>query len=488
MPTQDAATGRLRGSPEQGGAEAARSEGEGLLEAISRFCRETGMAESTFGRRAVNDGKFVGRVRDGARIMPETLERISAFMAGQGFAAPAAPRELLPLVRVVERQAKGDQHPLDGAPVRNFRFFDNRQKYLLFVHTCSEKEVIARRVGLELAHLHPSPPAVRIFDAGMGDGTVLTRTMRELHRRFPTMPFYVIGKEISLEDVRLSLDKMADRLFEHPATVLVITNMYYTEAPWLSPKSVSAATSMVWHELALTGTTSSEFSEQISGLESFLAKQWQAHHSPKTGNPVYDRPVALILYRDDFRFLLDDIIPRRGRARADYDLVIASQPYRARVPVEFKASRVIAPLVRSLRPGGRLLGIHSTGRDPGLEIIRKVWPDEDPFQHSRHDVLRAVRAELGRDARHFNFNSYSDNRAVFRYDMHTLPTEIADSIGTSTLFAAWNAAVYVAQINDERLADALGQRRYLDATREVLQEHGSLWFLDESYVISGKRG
>ena len=124
----------------------------------------------------------------------------------------------------------------EGAPSRNFRFFDNRQKYLLFVNTCSEKEVVARRVGLELGHLHPEPPAVRVFDAGMGDGTVLTRVMREMHRRFPTLPFYVVGKEISLEDARLCLDKMADRFHEHPATVLVVTNMYYTEAPWLAPQ------------------------------------------------------------------------------------------------------------------------------------------------------------------------------------------------------------------------------------------------------------
>ena len=52
---------------------------------------------------------------------------------------------------------------------------------------------------------------MRVFDAGMGDGTVLTRVMREMHRRLPTLPFYVVGKEISLEDTRLSLDKMADR-------------------------------------------------------------------------------------------------------------------------------------------------------------------------------------------------------------------------------------------------------------------------------------
>jgi hypothetical protein len=463
--------------------------GVGLLDSISEFCRRAGMAESTFGRRAVNDGKFVSRLRDGARITPETLERVSAFLTSQGVEAPAAPRELMPLLRVAGIPGIQTRTPSgEGAPSRNFRFFDNRQKYLLFVNTCSEKEVVARRVGMELGHLHPEPPAIRVFDAGMGDGTVLTRVMREMHRRFPTLPFYIVGKEISLEDARLSLDKMADRFHEHPATVLVVTNMYYTEAPWLAPKALSAATSLVWHEVALTGDSAADFSEQIEGLEPFLAKVWQARHSPKTGNPVYERPVALVVYRDDYRFLLDDVIPRQGRARADYDLVIASQPYRARVPVEFKAQRVIAPLTRALRPGGRLLGIHSCGRDPGLEIIRRMWPDEDPFKTSRHDILRAVRAELGRDARHYNFNAYADQRAVFRYDMHTLPTEISASIGTSTLFAAWNAAVYVAQIDDERLAQVLGARQYLDATRDVLQTHGSLWFLDESYVISKKRG
>ena len=50
----------------------------------------------------------------------------------------------------------------------------------------ARRTVIARRVGMELGHIHPRPPAVRVFDAGMGDGTVLTRVMREMHRRFPT--------------------------------------------------------------------------------------------------------------------------------------------------------------------------------------------------------------------------------------------------------------------------------------------------------------
>jgi len=96
---------------------------------------------------------------------------------------------------------------------------------------------------------------------------------------------------------------------------------------------------------------------------------------------------------------------------------------------------------------------------------------------------------LGADGRDLNFNAYADNRSLFRYDMHTLPSEITQesSIGTSTLFAAWTAAIYVAQVEDHRVADAAADGRYLAATSEVLQKHGALWFFDESYVISRRR-
>jgi hypothetical protein len=319
---------------------------------------------------------------------------------------------------------------------------------------------------------------------------VLTRVMRSLHSRFDKIPFYIVGKEISLEDVRLHLEKMPDRFYEHPATVMVMTNMNYAEAPWLQPSNLNAAATMEWREVALRGNSAAEFDEQITDLQGFLAEAWRAGVSPSTGNPVYEKPVVLVLYREDCRFLLDSVIPRRGSVRAAYDLVIASQPYRARASTQFKAKRVIAPLARSLAPGGRLLGIHSCGGDPALEIIQKIWPGEEPFQTNRHDLLAATKAELGKAARNFNFTAGSDNKAIFRYDMHTLPGEIESesaSIGTSTLFAAWNDAAYVAQIEDQRLEGAMANDSYLKATRDVLRKHGALWFNDESFVISRKR-
>ncbi len=100
--------------------------------------------------------------------------------------------------------------------------------------------------------------------------------------------------------------------------------------------------------------------------------------------------------------------------------------------------------------------------------------------------MNALKQEL-KSARDLKCNAYSDKRAIFRYEMHTLPSEIGDAIGTSTLFAAWNAAIYVAQIEEERLEKALANTAYLEATREVLQMHGGLWFLDESFIVTRRR-
>jgi hypothetical protein len=69
--------------------------------------------------------------------------------------------------------------------------------------------------------------------------------------------------------------------------------------------------------------------------------------------------------------------------------------------------------------------------------------------------------------------------------MHALPNEIGSSgIGTSTLFAAWNAAIYVNQIEDARLEKVLADGTYLKETARVLNKYGGLYFNDETFVIS----
>jgi hypothetical protein len=363
------------------------------------------------------------------------------------------------------------------------RFFDSRAAYLLFSTATNEKPVVAARIGAELDEIEPGEKALRVLDAGMGDATVLTEVMRGLHRAFTHVPWLIVGKEISIEDVRLSLDKVADRLLEHPEMVFVVTNMSYREAPYLTPLRDEV---MSWRTVPLEGSTAFEFSRQIRDLYPALVDDWAVRTSEKTGNPVYVRPSVLVLYRKDREFILSDVIPKPGSTLGpDYQLIIASQPYRARTTVDQKMKTVIAPLARALAPGGRMVVVHSHGNDPGLEIIRGVWPDEDPFQTNRHVLAEAAREQLDEPGdEDLVFETSADDEAIISYQLHAMPSEVQEHIGTSLIVAAWNAAAYVAQIDEERLSEALSSGRYVPATRSVIQQYEGVWFNDEAFVIS----
>ena len=277
------------------------------------------------------------------------------------------------------------------ADEKPLRFYDNRQKYLSFVSTTNEKWTVAQRVSRELDHIAPEPPAFRLFDAGVGDGVVLANVLRAVHERFPHVPVQVTGKEISVEDLRMALDKVPDRLVEHPPMVFVFTNLLYREAPGLKPSKGEAN----WMEVPLEGTSSLRFSQQLRGLDAQLVEAWRVSAS-KSGNPVYATPSVLVLYRADHRFMLDDVIPRAGEERPGYDLMVASQPWRARTDAETKVRNILKPLVEELRPGGRLVVAQSVGNDPGEAIVRGVWDDdEELFPVDRHVSGAGARSGAG---------------------------------------------------------------------------------------------
>lgn len=364
------------------------------------------------------------------------------------------------------------------APSGRARFFDTRAAYMMFATATSEKAVVAERIGDELAHLEPTQPGIRVFDAGMGDASVLAQLMRRMHRVFPNIPWTVVGKEISLEDVRQALSRLPDRFVEHPELVFVVTNMRFDEATRLSADDRSA---LVWRTVPLEGSTSDDFVGQIRDLLPGLAVDWAVRTSEKTGNPVYEQPAVVVLYRADHEFLVDPMLPDPDDPIPGYDLIVAAQAYRAAAPVARKVSSVIAPLARALAPGGRLVGVHSRGGDPGMEIIRRVWPDIVPFPHGAAEILEEARHQLA--DLHLEVPAPADHTSTIRYEMHRMPSESAEHIGTSSILATWNAAAYVAQIPEAKLSEAFRTGAWESATRAVMEHHPTVWFENEVYLL-----
>ncbi len=367
---------------------------------------------------------------------------------------------------------------------KNFRFFDNRQKYLLFVTTTNEKNKIADALKPIIHNLKPKFPALKIFDAGMGDGSLLMSVMRQCHQKMPHIPLLVATKEISLEDVRLGLEKLPDRFVEHKNTVFVISNLNYVESTSLKSNNKIKQKKMNWKTVKLKGKSSLDFSDQLRKLNhSFLNKKWQIERNPINGNPTYKEPSVLIIYRKDQEFSLRNIIPKKDNGKNYYDLIIASQPYRSRISVEKKVKYVIDPMIKSLEKKGKLAVIHACGNDPGNKIIKKIWPNEKPFPSLYKSILRYIKSNTDKDIiKNLKFH----RKTNVKYILRALPNEISSGIATSLIFSAWNASIYVNQISDEQILKAERKKNYQKIVKQILNKYKGLYFNNELFIIERK--
>ena len=366
---------------------------------------------------------------------------------------------------------------------KNFRFFDNRQKYLLFVTTTDEKNRIADAIHPYIKKIKPRKPGIKIFDAGMGDGSLLMNVMRQCHQEKPNIPLLVSTKEISMEDVRLGLEKLPDRFVEHENTVFVVSNLHYSEAASLTSKNESKQKKINWKTVKLKGRTSIDFDNQLRKLNVFLEKNWQIERDNKSGNSTYKTPSVLVIYRKDQEFILNDIIPTKINSKNTFDLIIASQPYRSRITAEKKVKYVIEPMLRALATKGKLLTIHACGKDPANQIIQKLWPEENPFASLSKDIIKYIKSNLDEYfVKQFSFKK----KQQIRCNLRALPNEIKGGISTSIIFSAWNAAVYVNQIDETKILRAQKSVHYENIVSEIIDKYKGLYFNNELFVIEKK--
>ncbi len=365
----------------------------------------------------------------------------------------------------------------------DFRFFDSRQKYLLFVTTTNEKTIIAEKIDPIIKTLIPKKPALKIFDAGLGDGTLLMNVLRNCHRKFPTIPFLVAGKEVSMEDVRLTIEKLADRFIEHPNMVFVLTNLHYNESTSLKSNNKRKQKNFFFKNVPLKGNSSSEFNYQLSKLDPILKKAWQVERNPKNGNTTYKQPSALIIYRQDHEMTLHHIMPKKNNEKILFDLIVASQPYRSRITEKQKYNYVIKPMIESLNTNGKLIVTHAFGNDPATELVKKLWPKDNPFPNLGNEIIKYIKDNIDQSyLKQLKFHKPK----IFKYNLRALPNEIEDGISTSLIFSAWNNINYVTQINDNKIKEAEKNNKCFEILSNILKKNDGLYFNNEMLLIEKK--
>jgi hypothetical protein len=241
---------------------------------------------------------------------------------------------------------------------------------------------------------------------------------------------------------------------------------------------------MNWKVVKLKGNSSLDFSNQLRRLnQEFLAKKWQVETNPKTGTSTYKEPSVIVIYRKDQEFVLKDVIPKKNNGKTDYNLIIASQPYRSRVTAEKKVKYVIEPMIKSLAKKGKLVVVHACGEDPANKIIKKIWPKENPFPYLYSSIEKYIKSNTDKSLlKSLKFHKVKK----ISYVLRALPNEISGGIATSLIFSAWNAAVYVNQISDEQIMKAEKHKNYQKVVQDVVNKHKGLHFKNELFVIEKK--
>ena len=461
----------------------------GLVDSIKTFCDAHGIAETTFGRLAVNDGKFVSRIAGGSRIERITADRAYDFMkrAERGdFVLRGRPRRKKD-VSSAEKKAELISEETSVRTPGSFAFHEQRQRFHMFANTTNESWALADRLSKDLADLRPDADGIRIFYAPMDNGVALTRMLRAVHAHFPDEPVLVVVKGRSLEDLRNTMSRMVDRLAEHPKLVLVMTNMYLREAVNLQKHAPDNPHDIVWREIALEGSRSYDFQLQLAKQFGELAKEWLVKQG-EYGQPVYECPSVAVVHRRDSSEATEAILPKNGGQEMQYDYGVLNRPYLHSHTMKFRTDFVLKPLAERLAVGGRMAVVQSCGQDPAHEIVEKMWPGIPVPVVSRHDIIREFRRALGGERANFTFGGMTDARSLYRFDMHTLPIFEGSEIGASALSSAWSNAVYYAQVKEELIQSAVDEgSRHLEVTRDVLVRNGGLWFVNEMFRATRKR-
>tara|TARA_B100000497_G_C7672271_1_gene405776 strand:+ start:339 stop:1769 length:1431 start_codon:yes stop_codon:yes gene_type:complete len=459
-----------------------------LVEAINAFCEKFGIAQSTFGRLSVNDGKLVNRISKGSWISPTTEERVQEFMK------KAEKGEIV--LRGRPRRKKTESNAYTMAELVNrestvrtpgsFVLHEQRQRSHVFAATTNESWVKGDIIAEDIVELASGKTELRLFFSPMDSGVTIARALRAIHAHFPDLPVLLLIKGWGLEDLRNTMGRMVDRLSEHPKTVLVLTNLYTREAVTLSKTAKEGPDDLIWRDVSLTGTNSYDFQKQTAKLFPILASEWTVQQG-LDDFPVYTRPSVVTIYREDQRKALEQLIPRDGQSGLEFDYCFLNHPFLHSHTMKFRIDYILQPVVHHLAAGGQIKVVQSFGSDPAHEIVRKVWPDEKIENISRHDIISALKKTLGEDLKDLSFHGMTDARSLFRFDMHTLPVITDAESATLSLQSAWSNAVFFTQMNEEMAEKALRDgRTCLCATRDVLRQQGGLWFVNESFSIFRK--
>ena len=357
------------------------------------------------------------------------------------------------------------------------RFFDDRLKYLSFIQNTSEKRAISLELAPYIASMPKNRTFLRILDAGTGDGTIKSNVIKTFHKHHPYTSLLITGKEISYEDLKNTLEKMPDRFVEHPNLLVTMTNVKFSELGDIESNNKIKDKKVKAYNLILKEDNSYDFHNQMNKLNNFIKKYWGIEIDNKS-RTSYSHPCIIRIYREDHKRYLEPF-HSNDYENSNYDLIIASQAYRAASAAKTKVKNVIAPLMRLLNRSGRLLVTHSCGGDSVEKIIKVAWKDRDPFPNNAKDIIDYLKNNpVGEN------NKYSFSKPKF-YTFHfkRSPDQTVSELFGHGLDAKWANILYIGQIPEKEIQEIEKSPAAHKKIKNAISKEDKMFFRNEIFSI-----
>ena len=359
------------------------------------------------------------------------------------------------------------------------RFFDDRLKYLSFIQNTGEKKAISEKIYSHIAGMSQNKSYLRVLDAGTGDGTICSNIIKSFHRYHPYTSLLLTGKEVSYEDLKNTLEKMPDRFVEHPNLLVTMSNVKFSELGLVESSNKIQDKKVKKFNLVLKSDNSFDFNSQISGnlLGNFIKKNWGIEIDNK-GRTSYSNPCIIRIYREDNERHLKQFIGNDYK-NDKYDLIVASQAYRAASSVKMKVNNVIGPLMRLLNKSGKLLVTHSCGGESVQKILKLAFKDKEAFPNTAKDIIEYLKANPFGENNIYKFL----NPISYYFKFKKSPDQTVTELFGHNVDAKWANIIYVGQIPEKDILIVESNSRLFNKVKKTINSSSQIQFKNEIFSI-----
>ena len=359
------------------------------------------------------------------------------------------------------------------------RFFDDRLKYLSFIQNTGEKRAISEKCFSHVAGLSENKSYLRILDAGTGDGTIFSNIIKSFHKHHHYTSLLITGKEISYEDLKNTLDKVPDRFVEHPNLLITMTNVKFSELGLIESSNRIKDKKVKTYNLVLKSNNSFDFHAQLTSnlLGNFIKKNWgiEIDNQNKTS---YSNPCIIRIYREDNKKHLEKFL-NNDYKNNNYDLIIASQAYRAAASVKVKVNNVIAPLMRLLNKSGKLLVTHTCGGESIQKVLKLAFKEKEAFPNTAKDIIEYLKSNpIGEN------NIYRFSQPVnYYFKFKRAPDQTVTELFGHNIDAKWANILYVGQIPEKDIQSLENNNSLINKVRKAIDDSDQIQFKNELFSI-----